>query len=385
MAGGPKSNQEEVDDGSRPRKAPPPESIDTGLTLEDLKVGNHHADALRAELARLGAPKNAVRANDVAVTLSETRDRPFTAKGWVFELKYDGYRVVAGLDKAEARLVYRRGNDATAVFPEITRALRSLPFAALVLDGEAVVLDESSRSSFQRLQKRALLQRKPDIERASLLLPATYYAFDLLGFEDFDLRGLPLVERKRLLQRVLPKAGPIRYLDHVEEQGEAFYREVEKLHLEGIVAKKADSTYRGRRTADWLKIRVDRTDDFAIVGFTAPDGGRTGFGALHLAQYVDGRLEYAGRAGTGFDDAQLGDLRAILERDRCKDPPCTGTLPTGAGHTWVEPRLVAEVRFKERTDEGLLRQPVFLRLRDDKGIEECLRSQDSGPRRATPS
>ena len=242
----------------------------------------------------------------------------------MFELKYDGYRVVAGLDKGEARLVYRRGNDATAVFPEITRALRSLPFAALVLDGEAVVLDESSRSSFQRLQKRALLQRKPDIERASLLLPATYYAFDLLGFEDFDLRGLPLVERKRLLQLVLPKAGPIRYLDHVEEQGEAFYREVEKLHLEGIVAKKADSTYRGRRTADWLKIRVDRTDDFAIVGFTAPDGGRTGFGALHLAQYVDGRLEYAGRAGSGFDDAQLGDLRATLERDRRKDPPCTG-------------------------------------------------------------
>jgi bifunctional non-homologous end joining protein LigD len=344
------------------------------MTLEELKEGNHRAEELRAELARLSAPRRAVRANDVSVTLSETRDRPFTAKGWVFELKYDGYRVVAGLESGVARLVYRRGNDATAAFPEITRALRSLPFASLVLDGEAVVLDESSRSSFQRLQKRALLQRKPDIERASLLLPATYYAFDLLGFEDFDLRGLPLVERKRLLRGVLPKAGPIRYLDHVEEHGEAFYGEVEKLHLEGIVAKKADSTYRGRRTADWLKIRVDRTDDFAIVGFTAPDGGRTGFGALHLAQYVEGRLEYAGRAGTGFDDAQLGDLRATLERDRRKDPPCTGTLPTGAGHTWVEPRLVAEVRFKERTDEGLLRQPVFLRLRNDKGIEECVRS-----------
>ena len=363
-----------VDAWSGPGKTLAPESIYSGLTLEELKEGSHRAEELRTELARLEAPKKTVRANDVAVTLAETRDRPFTAKGWVFELKYDGYRVVAGLEKGEARLVYRRGNDATAVFPEITRALRSLPFEALVLDGEAVVLDESSHPSFQRLQKRALLQRKPDIERASLLLPATYYAFDLLGFEDFDLRGLPLVERKRLLQRVLPKAGPIRYLDHIEEQGEAFYREVQRLRLEGIVAKKADSSYRGRRTPDWLKIRVDRADDFVIVGFTAPEGGRTGFGALHLAQYVDGKLVYAGRAGSGFDEAQLGDLRATLERDRRKDPPCQGALPTGGGHTWVEPRLVAEVRFKERTNEGLLRQPVFLRLRDDKRPEECVRS-----------
>jgi bifunctional non-homologous end joining protein LigD len=296
--------------------------------------------------------------------------RSFTAKGWIFELKYDGYRVVAGLEGGESRLVYRRGNDATSAFPEIARALKSLPFSSLVLDGEAVVLDESGHPSFQRLQKRALLQRRADIERASLLLPATYYGFDLLGFEDFDLRPLPLLDRKRLLQRVLPKAGPLRYLDHIEEHGEAFYAEVEKLRLEGLVAKKADSPYRGRRTAEWIKIRVDRTDDFVVVGYTHPEGGRSGFGALHLAQYADGRLVYAGRAGSGFDEAQLEGIRETLDRGRLPDPPCVGPVPRGGQHTWVEPRLVAEVRFKEWTDEGLLRQPVFLRLRDDKRPDE---------------
>ena len=350
------------------------ESIYSGLTLEELKGGSRRADEVRKELVRLGAPRKPLRAKDVKVTLAETRDRPFTARGWIFEPKYDGYRVVAGLEKGTARLVYRRGNDATDVFPEIARALRLVPFEALVLDGEAVVLDEGSRPSFQRLQKRALLQRRPDIERASFLLPATYYAFDLLGFEDFDLRALPLLERKRLLERVLPKAGPLRYLDHIEEHGEAFYHEVEKLRLEGIVAKKADGAYPGRRSADWLKIRLDRADDFAVVGYTAPEGGRSGFGALHLAQYTGGDLVYAGRAGSGFDEAQLAAIRETLDQDRRPDAPCKGALPTGGRHTWVEPRLVAEVRFKEWTDEGLLRQPVFLRLRDDKRPLDCVRS-----------
>jgi bifunctional non-homologous end joining protein LigD len=329
---------------------------------------------LGPELRRTGALEKHVKAGEVSIMLAETRDEPFTAKGWIFELKYDGYRVVAGLEKGEAHLYYRHGHDASDVFPELTRALRALPFESLVLDGETVVLDGYSRSSFQRLQKRALLQRKADIARAAIELPATYYAFDLLGCDGFDLRPLPLVERKRLLQLVLPKAGPIRFLDHIEEQGEAFYREVEKVGLEGMVAKRADSPYRGRRTADWLKIRADSVDDFAVVGFTAPEGGRAGFGALHLAQYVDGNLVYSGRAGSGFTDAQLSSLRRELEEDRRASPPCGGTLPTGRGHTWVEPKRVAEVRYRELTEEGLLRQPVFLRLRADKRPEECVRA-----------
>jgi bifunctional non-homologous end joining protein LigD len=352
-------------------RALPPESIYSGLTLEELRDGSERAADIRRELERLGAPPRKVRAADVKVMLAETGERPFSRSGWLFELKYDGYRVVAGVENGEARLFYRKGGDATAVFPELARALRSHPFSSLVLDGEAVTLDESGRPSFHRLQKRALLQRTVDVARAAVELPATLFVFDLLGFEGFDLRPLPLVERKRLLERVLPRAGPVRYLDHIEDQGEAFHREVEKLGLEGTMAKKADSPYRGKRSSDWVKLRVDRVDDFVIVGFTRPEGGRTGFGALHLGQLSGGRLSYSGRVGSGFSEAQLEEIHDRLAALRRPAPSCEGPLPGGRGHVWVEPRLVAEVRFKERTDDGLLRQPVFLRLRDDKSPEEC--------------
>jgi bifunctional non-homologous end joining protein LigD len=362
--------------GSRPL---PPESIYSGLTLEELRDGSQRAAELSQELERLGATRRKLRAHDVKVMLAETGDRPFSGSGWLFELKYDGYRVVAGIEDAQPRLLYRKGGDATAVFPEIARALRSYPFSSLVLDGEAVVLDEAGRPSFQRLQKRALLQRGVDIARAALELPATLFAFDLLGFEGFDLRSLPLVERKRLLERILPSAGPVRYLDHIESQGEAFYKEVERLGLEGIVAKKAGAPYRGRRSADWIKLRVDRVDDFVVVGFTEPEGGRTGFGALHLGQFENGRLIYAGRVGSGFAESELAGIREKLDEIRRETPSVAGAVPHGKGHLWVEPRLVAEVRFKERTADGLLRQPVFLRWRDDKAPEECGHAADEGP------
>jgi len=352
-------------------RALPPESIYSGLTLEELKTGSARAGDVRAELDRLGAPRQEVRAGTLKVMLAETREEPFSDPGWLFELKYDGFRVVAGREGAEPRLVYRRGADATGLYPEVARAIASLPFGDLVLDGEVVVLDEQGRASFQRLQRRALLQRTTDIQRAAVELPATYFAFDLLAFEGFDLRPLPLVDRKRLLKTLLPRAGPVRYLDHIEEHGEAFYAEVGRMRLEGVMAKRRDAPYRGSRLADWLKIRVDRAADFVVVGFTLPAGSRTGLGALHLAAFRGDELVYAGRAGSGFDDEQLARTRAELDRLRRADAPCGGPVPVGGEHVWVEPRLVAEVRYKEWTEEHLLRQPVFLRFRDDKPVEEC--------------
>jgi bifunctional non-homologous end joining protein LigD len=355
--------------GSEPKIA----QDDSGLAPEEVRTSAARAAELRADLVCLGVPRKPVRASEMKVMLAETRDAAFTAPGWVFELKYDGFRVVAGREAGQARLVYRRGNDSTAVFPEIARAVSGLPFDGLVLDGEVVCLDEQSRPRFQRLQRRALLQRTADIQRAALELPATYYVFDFLGFEDFDLRPLPLVERKRLLRGLLPRSGPIRFVDHIEEQGLAFYEEVSRLKLEGIVAKRADVPYRAGRTDAWLKIRVDRSGDFVVVGFTLPDGSRLGFGALHLGQYEDGQLLYAGRAGTGFSDEQLQSIRKELDKDRRSGPAFGGAVPKGGEHVWVLPRLVAEVRYKEWTVEHLLRQPVFLRFRDDKSMEECVR------------
>jgi bifunctional non-homologous end joining protein LigD len=303
--------------------------------------------------------------------LAETAERPFTDPAWLFELKHDGFRVLAGREDDQPRLVYRRGSDATATYPDVARALQALPFGDLVLDGEVVVLDEEGRPSFQRLQRRSQQRRTADIQRAALEMPATYYAFDLLGFEGFDLRPLPLVERKRLLQAVLPRAGPVRFLDHIEDQGEAFYGEVSRLGLEGLIAKRKDAPYRGGRSPHWLKLRTERVDDFVVVGFTEPQGSRAGLGALHLAAFEGGALTYCGRAGSGLGEEELVALRDALEADRRDSPACGGPLPADRGHVWVEPRLVAEVRYLSWTDEGLLRQPVFQRRRDDKRPEEC--------------
>jgi bifunctional non-homologous end joining protein LigD len=328
----------------------------------------------RAELERSGAPRRVLSARQVGLMLAETREQPFSGSGWLFELKYDGYRVLASRENGQPLLLYRRGSDSTAVFPEIARALADLPCERLVLDGEIAVLDERSRPSFARLQKRALLQRSADIARAAVELPATLFVFDLLGFEEFDLRPLPLLRRKRILQRVLPRDGPLRYADHVEQEGEAFYEEVRKLRLEGMVAKRADMPYRAGRSPHWLKVRADRTDDFVIVGMTPPQGSRSGFGALHVAAFEEGTLVYAGRAGSGFGEEDLVRIAALLAPDRRPSPACAGLTPTGTEHTWVEPRHVCEVRYKERTSEGL-RHPVFLRMRDDKAPEECVREQ----------
>jgi bifunctional non-homologous end joining protein LigD len=349
----------------------PPESIYSGLTLEEIRTGSERAFEVRAELERLAAPRQDVRASSVKLMLAETAEKPFSDPAWVFELKYDGYRVLAAREAGAPHLVYRRGSDATALYPDVARALSVLPFGDLVIDGEIVVLDEEGRPSFQRLQRRAQQRRTTDIQRIALELPATLYAFDLVGFEGFDLRPLPLVERKRLLRKLLPRAGPLRYVDDISEQGEAFYGEVSRLKLEGLIAKRADSPYRPGRSPHWLKLRTERVSDFVVVGFTEPQGGRTGFGALHLAALEAGGLVYCGRAGSGFDEEQLVTLRALLDESRREAPPCAGPVPADRGHVWLEPRFVAEVRYLTWTADGMLRQPVFLRLRDDKPPEEC--------------
>jgi bifunctional non-homologous end joining protein LigD len=349
-------------------------SVLSGLTVEELRDGNPRAREIVRQLEKLKAPKRRLRVGDVKLMLAETRDEPFSRKGWLFEIKYDGYRILAGREGGDPKLLTRNANDATATFPEVARAVRALPYDGLVLDGEVVCLDDVGRPSFDRLQKRGRLTRTPEIRRAAVEYPATYFAFDLLGFEGFDLRPLPVVVRKRLLQEVLPPAGALKYTDHVEEAGEAFYAELSKMRLEGMVAKKADGTYRAGRSAEWLKVRADKTDDFVVVGFTQPKGSRSGFGALHLALYVGETLTYAGRVGSGFTAEQLDPIRARLESGRRADPPCEGPVPRDHETIWTEPSVVCEVRFKEITDQGLLRQPVFLRFRDDKTPAECVRN-----------
>ncbi len=355
-----------------------PESILSGLTIEEMRDGPTRAVEIREQLAELGAPEVDVDARQVKAMLAETADAAFSRPGWLFELKHDGYRLLCARDGDAVSLFYRSGKVATDVFPDIARVVQSLPFESFILDGEVVVLDDDGRPSFQKLQRRGQLSRRQDIQSAMYELPATLFAFDLLAFEGYDVRPLPLRARKALLAKLLPSAGPIRYTDHIEERGEAFFALVEQNGLEGLIAKKADAPYRGGRSPHWLKIKVDRSADLVIVGYTLPKGSRSGFGALHLAVWNGTGLTYAGRVGTGFSDALLGELRAALDDIVLDAPACDGPVPTGAGHVWVEPMLVAEVRYRQFTDEGLLRHPSFLRLRDDKAVEDCVRPGEDG-------
>src|SRR5256884_580144 len=232
--------------------------------------------------------------------------------------------------------------------------------------------DEAGRAGFQRLQTRAKVARALAVRGGAVESGAGLDVFDVLAFGGYDLRPLPLERRKPLLEQIVPRVGPIKYLSHFEKDGEALYEQVVKMGLEGIVAKKADSPYRAGRSPNWLKIRADRADDFVVVGFTRPKGSRSGFGALDLGASENGKLVYAGRVGSGFTAAQLKEVSAALERGVRPTPAFTGPVPQDPGHTWVEPTLVVEVRYKEWTDEGLLRQPVFLRFRDDKKPEDCV-------------
>jgi bifunctional non-homologous end joining protein LigD len=233
------------------------------------------------------------------------------------------------------------------------------------------VHDERGLPSFARLQKRGRLRSPIDAERAALDLPATFYAFDLPSFSGYDLRPLALVDRKALLEALLPAVGPVRYSQHVLAQGTALFAEAERMGLEGIVAKRAASPYAGKRSTDWVKVNAAKSDDFVVVDYVRAKSGAGGFGALLLGQYAAaGELVYAGRVGSGFAAAALRTLGAALDRAAPADPP--QGAPRERDAVWTAPGPVVQVKFKQRGSDGALRQPVFMRVRDDKSARDCV-------------
>lgn len=351
----------------------PEESVLSGLLVEELDQSSKKTVALRKKLKRKKVPEGTVDPFKAKLMLAKTADGPFSDPEWLFELKYDGYRVLASRDtEGEPSLRSRNGHNITEVFPDIALSLKHLPFNNLVLDGELVVLNETSQPDFGLLQKRAKLHRRRDIERASVELPACLFVFDVLAAEGHDFRTLPLLERKKWLPEILPPIGPLRYTDHYVEHGEIMFEKVTELGFEGVMAKRADSPYKGLRSPQWLKIPADKTGDFVVCGFSAGQGSRVGVGALHLGAYKGGKLTYVGRVGTGFSDQQLSEFYEVLKPKRVKSPLCVGVTPKSGKHTWVQPEYVVEVRYKILTRSGNLRMPVYLRTRDDKTPEDCV-------------
>lgn len=350
-----------------------PRSVISGLTVQEMRDVPGWLAGLRERVASLGAPSSDLRAGQVRHMLATPVEAPFSRAGWVFEIKYDGVRVIAERRGEEVRMLGRSGEDIAARYPEIAGALRGLAADRFVLDGEIVAYDASGRPSFGRLQKRMLLSRPADVAAAMARVPVRAVFFDCLALLGHDLRRLTLLDRKECLGRILPPAGIAQFTDHVTEHGEAFFEAASEMGLEGIVAKRSESRYAGKRSSDWIKIKCQRRQEFVIGGYAEARGGGRRFGALHVGVYDDGRLRHVTRVGSGFDRAMQDRIWAELLPLRRADSPFGESSPRGRGSHWVEPRLVCEVRFTEWTADGGLRHPIFLGLRTDRKPEEVRR------------
>ncbi len=281
---------------------------------------------------------------------------PFDRPGWVFEEKYDGYRILAYKEGPRVRLLSRNARDRTDSFPAIAEALGSLRDRTLLLDGEAVAFDRRQVSRFQLLQRGG---------EASLAV------FDCLYRGGRDLRREPLPVRRREAKAALAKAPAALFLSRrFAGGGMAAYREAGRRGFEGIVAKNDSSIYEERRSLEWLKVKVHQEEELVIGGFTPPRGSRAHLGALLLGAYRRRELVYVGKVGTGFTGATLAGLaRTLRPLVRARSP--FAAPPREKGAVWVSPRLVAQIAFQEWTADAKLRQPVYLGLRDDKRPEDC--------------
>lgn len=285
----------------------------------------------------------------------------FDRKDWLFEIKWDGYRTIAEVDHGAVKIYSRNGSSFNERFPEIAEALKKIRGRA-VLDGEVVALDDNGEPRFQWLQDREKNKRGEVV----------YYIFDILFLNGKNLQDLPLRKRKTILKDWLPRLPNIVYGDHVEEFGKAFFAQAAKRNLEGIMAKDANSHYlQGQRTGNWLKIKTHLRQEAVIGGYTQPQKGRYGFGALLLGVYEKEKLKYIGSVGSGFDDEMLRDLYRRLKAIETAQSPFA-MPPIGEQYTWVKPKFVCEVSFAQWTDEGLMRQPTFVGLRSDKSPTEVI-------------
>jgi bifunctional non-homologous end joining protein LigD len=301
----------------------------------------------------------------VSPMLATLVPEPFHAPGWVYEEKYDGYRVLAYKEGSRVTLVSRNGLDRTDTFADVAAAVAALPDRTLLLDGEVVAFDRARVSRFQLLQRGSAAP--------------TYACFDCLYRNGSDLRKRPLSERRAELEQALARRSARLFVSRrLAANGRAAYRTAKRRGFEGLVAKAEASPYEERRSRYWLKVKVHQEEEFVIGGFTPPRGGRRHIGALLLGAYAGKDLRFVGKVGTGFSEKTLASLAKQLGQFRRSTPPFVDP-PREPGATWLEPRAVAQIAFQEWTADGKLRQPVFLVLRDDKRASEVRLPKDFSP------
>lgn len=292
---------------------------------------------------------------------------PPPGEEWLHELKFDGYRMLCRIDRGKVKFFSRNGKEWTAKFPTVAATAKLLPVISAMLDGEIVIVDAQGRSSFQKLQ-HALGK--------SITTAFVYEVFDLIYLDGFDLTRVPLKKRKALLKGICGgRRDQLRYSEHLEGNGDAFFKHACEYGIEGIVSKLANSPYDSKRNRNWLKVKCNKQQEFVIVGYTPLAKNMPGIGALILGVYEKGKLVHAGRVGTGFTVKLRTELQKQLDKIARKSSPLL-VIPKDPGLRqahWTEPKLIAEVAFAEWTDEGSIRHPSFQGLREDKSPKDVVR------------
>lgn len=360
-------------DKKKARKPAPPDdndvSVASGRTMEEIARGTapeERQEVAVAHAAELDGARNKALPASPALELATLGQQAPAGDDWLHEIKFDGYRLLARLDRGSVRLLTRNAQDWSGRFPALCKQLAALDVERALLDGELVSLDDTGISRF------AVLQEAISESRTDALV---YFVFDLLYLDGFDLKKVALGERKRALLALLggEQSGLIRYTDHVVGNGPEFFDKACENGLEGIISKRIDSLYSGGRSKQWRKTKCVKDAEFVVGGYTDPGGARRGFGALLLGAYDDdGGLAYTGRVGTGFSDRQLAALHKTLQALEIRKRPFRETIPDSSGVHWVRPTLVVDVTFTERTRDGRLRHPSFRGLREDRNADEIL-------------
>ncbi|MBI4330924.1 MAG: DNA ligase D [Chloroflexi bacterium] len=350
-------------------------SVLSGLGVQDMPApaATGKEAPARIDLTAIQGAHPAPFPPSLSPMLATLTSRPFNSPDWIFEPKLDGYRCIALVRGKTVRLLSRRGLDNTARYPQIAASLRQPNSREMILDGEIVAMDELGRPCFQCLQQHLKTEREAGAGSDKGRFPIIYYVFDILFLDGYDLTAAALRRRKNILGAVFKASDNIRLLDYFPGDGALVYENAVLHGLEGVMAKRLDSTYEaGRRSRSWLKIKAVLSDDFVIGGYTQGQGLRGEvFGALLVGQYDEkDRLVYAGHVGTGFDEQTLAELKRSLDALRSDRCPFVETPPTNAPTTWVRPEMIAEVKFSEWTQDGRLRAPVFQRLREDKPAQD---------------
>jgi bifunctional non-homologous end joining protein LigD len=299
-------------------------------------------------------------------------DRAFSDPDWIYERKLDGERCLAYRTPNGVRLRSRTDKLLNNTYPELVEALEREASPEFVVDGEIVAF-RNGIPSFSRLQGRLGIADPDRARRTGIAV--FYYLFDIPHLEGYEVTALPVRTRKRVLRGALDFQGHLRFLPHRNRDGEKLYMDACRRGLEGLIAKRAESRYSGKRSTDWLKLKCSHEQELVIGGFTAPQGKRTDFGALLVGYYEDGKLRYAGKVGTGFDQRTLTELGERMRRLERPDPPFADVHPVPKGTHWIEPNLVGQFAFSEWTHDGRLRHPRYLGLRDDKRPEDVVRER----------